>query len=107
MLAEHAQGRVLTSAMHAGAELWKSGDLAGKQQALQAAGDYAVLLQQHIFKENNILFPLADRIIPADSQEQVAEDFERVEHEETGEGVHEKYLGLAQRLEEQAKAWKN
>ena len=63
------------------------------------ARGYAALLRQHIQKENGILFPLADQVIPVAQQAQVAEDFERVEHEETGEGVHEKYLALAEALE--------
>jgi|GEM_PF-4489296 len=33
---------------------------------------------------------------------QVAADFERVEHEEMGEGVHEKYLALAEVLEKES-----
>lgn len=106
MLAEHETGRALTRAMRLGAEKWKAGDLSGKNQALQAASDYASLLHQHIYKENNILFPMANQVIPLGEQDQVAEDFERVEHEETGEGVHEKYLGIAQKLEAEAAAWK-
>jgi len=30
--------------------------------------------------------------------------FEHIEHEETGEGVHEKYLALAEALEREVKA---
>ena len=41
---------------------------------------------------------MADQVIPIDHQEEVADGFERVEHEETGAGVHEKYLGLATSL---------
>ena len=48
---------------------------------------------------------MADRTIPRAAQDQVAEDFERVEHEETGEGIHEKYLGLAKTMEAEAKTW--
>jgi len=105
MLSEHEEARFLTRSMRAGAERWQAGDLSGKQEAVQAARAYVVLLRQHIQKENNILFPLADRIIPKDKQDQVTEDFERVEHEETGEGIHEKYLGLAEQLEKEASAW--
>jgi hemerythrin-like domain-containing protein len=47
---------------------------------------------------------MADQVIPLAAQERVAEDFERVEHEETGEGVHEKYLALAEELEREARA---
>ena len=59
------------------------------------------MLKQHIQKEDQVLFPMAGRIIPVDKQEQVVEDFEKVEHEETGAGVHEKYLALADKLEQE------
>ncbi len=65
------------------------------------ARGYAALLRQHIQKEDQVLFPMAGRIIPADKQEQVVEDFEKVEHEETGPGVHEKYLAMAEALEKE------
>lgn len=67
----------------------------------QSARGYIDLLRQHIFKEDNILFPMANRVIPAEQHEQVWQDFEHVEHEETGEGVHEKYLALAEALEKE------
>jgi hemerythrin-like domain-containing protein len=50
-------------------------------------------------KEDNILFPMAEQLLPASEQERVAQGFEHVEHEETGEGIHEKYLALAESLE--------
>jgi hemerythrin-like domain-containing protein len=59
-------------------------------------------LRQHIDKENNVLFPMADQVIPPTEHERVTEGFEHVEHEETGEGVHEKYLALADKLEAEA-----
>ena len=106
MLNEHEQGRVLTRTMRSGAEKWQAGQQEGKAEALKAAEQYILLLRQHIAKENNVLFPMSDRAISTANQEQVAEDFERVEHEETGEGVHEKYLALAESLEAEANSWK-
>jgi hemerythrin-like domain-containing protein len=44
---------------------------------------------------------MAGKVIPVSEQAVVTEDFERVEHEETGEGVHEKYLALAGALEKE------
>jgi hemerythrin-like domain-containing protein len=44
---------------------------------------------------------MADKVIPAGQQQQIAEAFERKEHDETGDNVHEKYLGLAERLEKE------
>ncbi len=99
MLAEHEQGRIYTRAMRAAAERLEQGDPTAREAVVQNARDYANLLRNHIAKEDTILFPMAARVIPLDQQGQVALDFERVEHEETGEGIHEKYLALAERLE--------
>ena len=99
MLAEHEQGRVFTRAMRAAAERMAAGD-AGAHVAVQKnAMGYVSLLRQHIQKENKVLFPMADRVIRDAQQAEVAEAFERVEREETGAGVHEKYLGIAEDLE--------
>ena len=101
MLSEHEQGRIYTRAMRQAAERLAKGDSQASQEISQNARGYVALLRQHIFKENNILFPMANRVIPPDQQEKVAEDFEHIEHEETGEGVHEKYLALAGALEKE------
>jgi hemerythrin-like domain-containing protein len=98
MLAEHEQGRAYTRALRAAALRLESGDLTARNEVVNNARGYAHLLEQHIGKENLVLFPMADRFIPPDEHEKVAQDFERVEHEETGEGIHEKYLALAQKL---------
>lgn len=102
MLAEHAEGRRLTRAMRAAAEQMQAGDPAAAAQVVANALGYVRLLRQHIQKEDRILFPMADRIIPAGQHAQVTAAFDHIEHEETGEGVHEKYLGLAAELEKAA-----
>jgi hemerythrin-like domain-containing protein len=101
MLAEHEQGRIFTRGMLQATQELQKGDAGARERIAQNALGYAVLLRQHIMKEDNILFPMADQVIPLDQQDDVYAGFERVEHEETGEGVHEKYLGLAERLEGQ------
>ena len=99
MLLEHEQGRAFVRAMRAGVEKWQSGDHEGRTEVIKAANGYIDLLRAHIYKEDKILFPLADDAILWEEQEQIAKDFDRIEHEETGEGVHEKYLALAEKLE--------
>ena len=103
MLSEHEQGRKFTRAIRVAAEQLAAGDPAAKSILVANARGYAALLRQHIQKEDQVLFPMAGRIIPLDKQEQVFQDFEKVEHEETGAGVHEKYLALAQSLESEMK----
>lgn len=101
MLAEHEQGRMHTRSIRAGAEKWLAGDLSAREAVVSSAHGYVALLRQHIAKEDNVLFPMADRVIPLEKQDQVTKDFERIEHEETGEGVHEKYLTMAEALEKE------
>ncbi len=100
MLMEHEQGRVFTRGMRAAAERLRGGDASATGEIVANARGYAALLRQHIQKEDHVLFPMADQVIPADQHETIFEDFETVEKEETGEGVHEKYLALADKLEQ-------
>ncbi len=103
MLSDHEQGRLFTRQMRAAALRWQQGDASAVNDVAENATGYIQLLRGHIFKENNILFPMADRAIPAAKHDAVNEAFDRVEHEETGAGVHEKYLALAEKLEAESK----
>jgi hemerythrin-like domain-containing protein len=101
MLAEHDEGRTYTRLICEAANRLKSDDETAIDTIVENARRYTALLRQHIMKEDQILFPMADRIIPLSLHDQVLDDFEKVEHEETGAGVHEKYLALAETLESQ------
>lgn len=98
MLAEHDQGRRTIRALVAAAERWAQGDLSARTEVAQQARAYAALLRQHIEKENHVLFPLAEDILPPETQAHLVERFDHLEHEETGAEIHEKYLALAERL---------
>lgn len=102
MLAEHEETRGLARAMRAAAERLQAGDVSASEEVRRNALAYVAVLHQHINKENNILFPIADRILPEEQHQAVADGFKRVEHEEKGEGVHQKYLALAKALEAEA-----
>jgi len=104
MLAEHELGRQYTRALRSAAQAMQTGDSSAEPRAIQSSRNYVALLRQHIQKEDHVLFPLADQVIPAEQHEVVWEDFEHIEHVETGEGVHEKYLALANSLEEEMTA---
>jgi len=104
MLAEHEQGRVFTRAMRAAAEKPEAGDRSASGAVIANGRGYAALLRPHITKEDRILFPMAGRVIAEAEHAKIDADFERVEHEETGAGVHEKYEALAERLESEANA---
>ena len=101
MLAEHELGRQYTRALLSAAQHMQSGDASAEDRAIHSSRSYVNLLRQHILKEDNILFPMADEVIPAEQHALVWEGFEHVEHEETGAGLHEKYLALAEALEQE------
>jgi hemerythrin-like domain-containing protein len=104
MLAEHEQGRQYNRGMRAAAERLAAGDASARADILGNVRGYAALLRQHIQKEDQLLFPMADQVIPVLAQAQVSAGFEHVEHEETGEGVHERYLALVESLVREAAA---
>ena len=81
MLAEHEMGRQYTRALRSAAEEMQAGEASAKQKAIQSARSYVSLLRQHIYKEDNILFPMADKVIPLEQQDLVWEGFEHVEHD--------------------------
>jgi hemerythrin-like domain-containing protein/protein-L-isoaspartate O-methyltransferase len=71
MLEEHDQGRSLLREVEAGAPL---------QQAA-AAERYVHQLRDHIAKENNVLFPLAEALLGQDAQQRLAVEFDSMEAE--------------------------
>jgi len=90
MLHEHEEGRALIKKLAEAAEAYREGKEGAALRWSEAAQAYAQLLRGHIFKENNVLFPMAERILTAEEQAQLAEDFERLEVEKMGEGTHER-----------------
>jgi hemerythrin-like domain-containing protein len=101
MLAEHKQARAYTRGLLEAAEKVQAGDANAVEQVIGNARGYAVLLRQHIAKEDNVLFPMAATVIPASEHDRLLSDYERVEGAEMEVGVHDKYVALADRLERQ------
>ena len=81
MSQEHEQGRDLLRQMSV-ASVGVQHDTAGAGlRWARAASAYTELLRSHIFKENNILFAMAERALSAAEQEELAEEFDRIERE--------------------------
>ena len=64
MLMEHEQGRAHVKAMEAAATDALAGKTADTTALSSNALAYAELLREHIAKEDGVLYPLAERIIP-------------------------------------------
>jgi hemerythrin-like domain-containing protein len=99
MLSEHEMGRDFVRNMDAAASAFAKGDKSAADKFIQNARGYISLLSQHIQKENMVLFPLADRVISQEEQQQLVSDFDKVETELIGEGTHERFHELLHQLE--------
>jgi len=75
MLYEHQVGRRLTREMAEALGAVQSGDTSGRTRFLRAARQYVDLLTGHIFKEDNVLFSMGDRVMGKDDQKALADQF--------------------------------
>ena len=64
MLMEHDQGRAFVKTLETAAREAQDGQSGREQVIADNALAYAALLREHIEKEDDILYPLAERVIP-------------------------------------------
>jgi hemerythrin-like domain-containing protein len=98
MLHEHDEGRALIREMAGAAAAISSGEEHASLRWAGASRAYVQLLRAHIYKENNILFPMAERILSSQEQETLAERFEQLEVEKMGAGTHQRLHADMERL---------
>lgn len=92
MMHEHQLGRDLLERMATAVEHRSPAEFAGP------AREYVVLLRDHIWKEDNRLFPMADRLLTADDDDDLLRGFAAADHDHLGAGAHDHHLALADRL---------
>jgi len=95
MLADHAQGRQLIRNMEASLS-----PQVDRVMLAQAAGAYAILLRNHIQKENMMLFPKTEKMLTEAQLEQLYEGFEEHEEKVIGQGRHEELHAMLKSLQE-------
>jgi len=98
MLMEHDQGRDLVMQMSEAARLYGTGNNDAGVRWAATALQYVQLLREHIEKENQILFVMAERMLSGEEQRTLAEAFEKVEIEKMGAGTHERLHGMMDKL---------
>jgi hemerythrin-like domain-containing protein len=98
MLTEHQHGRNRIKAVAEALPKARTGDRAALRQVRENLAAYVKLLKEHISKEDNVLFAMADKVLTNQDQTALSAAFEKTEAEEIGEGVHEKYHRLAGEL---------
>lgn len=99
MLVEHDRGRAYMKEVDQASKRLAAGDAAALKIAIQNAVGYSGLLRDHIYKEDNILYHMADQVLTAADQEALSRKFEEVEIERIGPGKHAEYVKLVEDLE--------
>lgn len=79
MLAEHVQGRGFIKGVADGIVAFKAGNRDALESIWTNLEEYAFLLTNHIGKENNILFRMADQALNAEEQSLLLAQFDDVE----------------------------
>ncbi len=98
MLHEHEEGRRLTAGFRGAAEQMQNGDADAATDVIRNAFDYVNLMREHIIKEDNVLFPMANQVIAADEMQVVSREFMRILAEGEENGEIKKYQALVDRL---------
>ena len=99
MLKEHQQGRDYVAKINAALGRYREGDREAAHDLTKHARAYITLLNQHIDKENNVLFALADKHLSEDKQTELWKGFERIETQKIGPGRHDAFHQMIESLE--------
>jgi hemerythrin-like domain-containing protein len=84
MLAEHTTGRKYVKGLSMGIEEYAEGNTNAANQIIENARNYSSLLTNHIYKEDNILYPMAEMHISKEKQDELLKEFETVDTEKIG-----------------------
>ena len=103
MIAEHEDGRGYLRALAKTMEPHRRGDEKAVSSLVDNSRHYVALLTQHIRKEDEILFPMADRLLSDADQQELVAKFDRMESEHLGTGVYERYHQMIDSLAEKVR----
>lgn len=95
MVFEHERGREYIKAMESALKNLKEGNEEAKRLLIDNGKDYVDLLSAHISKENEILFPMGEQVLTEKDQQELHEEFERIEKDKG----HDRYVAMVERIE--------
>ncbi|MEI7423196.1 MAG: hemerythrin domain-containing protein [Prolixibacteraceae bacterium] len=96
MLMDHEQGRAYVRGMAENIRLYKTGQLSALNLVYTNMNGYSELLSNHIAKENNILFRMADNAFTTEDQHSLMEQFSLID---AGSGTGPSGNEYVQRIE--------
>ncbi|TAL71043.1 MAG: DUF438 domain-containing protein [Bacteroidetes bacterium] len=80
-------------------EIEKSGEL--NPQFIKLVSGYEELTKSHIWKENDILYPMGKHVISPDDEIYLYDEFTKIENDTSGAGAYERYVVQINTFEKQ------
>jgi hemerythrin-like domain-containing protein len=100
MLAEHEEGEAAFKAMWEMAVAYSNGDDEASPEWAKAARVYCAVLRNHIHREDDVLFPMAERMLTDDDVEQLHQEFAKVDDKNRRTGIADRLQELESELRE-------
>jgi uncharacterized protein len=97
MLMEHEQNRQILPVLVDLVDEYIAGDATVLDKLRETFAAYASLMKNHFWKENDILYPMARRVMSGADAQAVVAGIEAVE-DSVGPNTRQKYYGLAERI---------
>lgn len=98
MLMEHDMGRNFVKGLSDAIDEYDNGNKDAATKIIENAKNYASLLSNHIYKEDNILYPMADMHLSPEQQKQLQDGFNYVQKEKIGEEFYSRLLNSLSEL---------
>ena len=98
MLKEHVHGRECLATVRANLDAARDGSPVAVNAVRDAALDNIQMLRQHIYKEDNILFQMAIRVMSSEDQSALSELFVESTNPRLSPHVRQRYEALAESL---------
>ncbi len=102
LIHEHQSGRKLVAELAEAVEAYVKGSSKENEPMCASMRGLVNLYPNHIWKEDYLLFPMTDKILNEEEQQELMEKFELVE-KEIGPDVHERFERLAAALVEKCR----
>jgi len=87
MLHEHVEGREFVKGISRRIDVYKAGNVSALPEIYQYMQGYVDLLRDHISKEDNVLFRLADKALSSDEQLELLNKFGSIEKQYNSEQI--------------------
>ena len=98
MFTEHALSREYIDSLNRAVGKYKKGDQKSVPKIIETTNGYIKLMTQHINKENNTLFPLADARLSKEDQERLVNEFDALEQKVMNQDKEEEFFVSLARL---------